>query len=69
MLKNCLHRVADFLKGRPESEKLLILSLAVGVVSGLAAVILETLAHSIKHTLTSWFHGELDNVLFLVYPG
>lgn len=69
MVKNFLHRVADFLKGRPESEKLLILSLAVGVVSGLAAVILETLAHSIKHTLTSWFHGELDNVLFLVYPG
>ncbi len=53
----------------PEKNKLLILSLAVGICSGLAAVLLETLVRTIHHALTSWFDGSADNYLYLVYPG
>ena len=57
------------LRSLSEKNKLLILSLVVGISSGLAAVFLETLVRAIHHGLTSWFDGALDNYLYLVYPG
>lgn len=42
------------LRSLSEKNKLLILSLVVGVSSGLAAVLLETLVKAIHHGLTSW---------------
>ena len=53
----------------PEKRKLIILSFVVGISSGLAAVLLESLVRAIHHGLTSWFDGCLDNFLYLVYPG
>lgn len=53
----------------PEKNKLLVLSLAVGICSGLAAVLLETLIKILHRGLTSWFSGVSDNYLYLVYPG
>lgn len=53
----------------PEKRKLIILSFVVGISSGLAAVILESLVRAIHRGLTSWFDGSLDNFLYLVYPG
>lgn len=53
----------------PEKRKLIILSFLVGISSGLAAVLLESLVRAIHHGLTSWFDGSLDNFLYLVYPG
>lgn len=53
----------------PEKRKLIILSFVVGISSGLAAVILESLVRAIHRGLTSWFDGILDNFLYLVYPG
>ena len=53
----------------PEKRKLIILSFVVGISSGLAAVLLESLVRAIHHGLTSWFDGSLDNFLYLVYPG
>ena len=47
----------------------IILSFVVGISSGLAAVLLESLVRAIHHGLTSWFDGSLDNFLYLVYPG
>lgn len=64
-----LARLRDMMRGLPEKNKLLILSLVVGISSGLAAVILETLVKSLHHILTSWFTGTIDNWLFLLYPG
>ena len=48
----------------------MVLSLLVGVLCGLAAVVLKSLIESIHHGLTFWF-GDNDawNYLFLVYPG
>ena len=58
-----------FLRGLPEKNKLLLLSLVVGISSGLAAVLLETLVRVIHRGLTSWFDSAGDNFLYLVYPG
>ena len=52
-----------------EKNKLMILSLVVGIACGLAAVILETLVHFIREGLTSWFDVGADYLLLLVYPG
>ena len=69
MIKRLLARLRDILRGAPEKNKLLLLSLAVGISSGVAAVILEILVKSIHKGLTFWFDGVVDNYLFLVYPG
>lgn len=69
MIKRLLVRLRDILRETPEKNKLLILSLVVGICSGLAAVVLETLVKSIHKGLTVWFSGGLDNYLFLLYPG
>jgi len=52
-----------------ESNKTLVLSLVVGILAGLAAVILKSAIEEIQHLLTSWFNGKFDNYLYLVYPG
>ena len=58
-----------FLRGLPEKNKLLLLSLVVGISSGLAAVLLETIVRAIHRGLTSWFVSAGDNFLYMVYPG
>ncbi len=67
--RKCPALLRDSMRNIPEKNKLLILSLAVGICSGLAAVLLETLVRTIHHALTSWFDGSADNYLYLVYPG
>ena len=67
--RKCPGLLRDSMGNIPEKTKLLILSLAVGICSGLAAVLLETLVRTIHHALTSWFDGSADNYLYLVYPG
>lgn len=57
------------MKQIPEKNLLLVLSLVVGISSGLAAVILTHTVHFIKHGLTSWFNNTNDYLLYLVYPG
>jgi len=61
-MKNALRRL-------PEKTKLVLLSIAVGLASGFAAVILSSLVEAIHHGLTSWFDGSRDNILYIVYPG
>ena len=53
----------------PEKNKLLILSLVVGICSGLAAVILHTLIHGIRSGLSSLLADRSDFLLFFVLPG
>lgn len=69
MVRRLIVTLRDTLRGLSEKNKLLILSLVVGISSGLAAVVLETLVKLIHNGLTSWFSGRIDNYLFLVYPG
>lgn len=69
IIRRRLASIRDHLRNVSEKNKLLVLSLAVGICSGLAAVLLETLVETIHHQLTFWFSGSADNYLLLVYPG
>lgn len=57
------------MRSLPDKNKLLILSLVVGISSGLAAVVLKKLIDFIHHGLTFWFKGGEANYLYLIYPG
>ena len=46
----------------------LILSVVIGFLAGLAAVVIKNLVHVLKHLLTQSFAVELHNYLFFVYP-
>ena len=52
-----------------EKELMLVLSLAVGIACGLAAVSLKLAIEFIHKGITSWFDGEAYNYLYLIYPG
>ncbi|MDX1283527.1 MAG: chloride channel protein [Draconibacterium sp.] len=45
-----------------------MLSLIVGLVSGLAALILKNLIHFVADKLTHWFSADSFSYLYLVYP-
>ena len=62
--------VRNFLNRMPERNLVLLLSLVVGILCGLAAVVLKLGIEHIHGALTSWF-GDKDsyNWLYLVYPG
>ena len=62
-------KIRQRMAGIPEKNLLLVLSLVVGIASGIAAVILTKLVEIIKEGLTSWMHGGGYNYLYLVYPG
>ena len=47
---------------------LLLLSLCIGLASGLAANLLKWLIHSIEHLLTKGFIITQGNIMYLVYP-
>ncbi len=52
----------------PERQFLYLLSLVVGIVSGLAALALKNLIHFVAEKLTHWFAIDSISYLFLVYP-
>ena len=62
-------KLKTLLRDIPEKNLLLILSLFVGICSGLAAVILTTLVEHIKDFLTSRIVTAGETVLYLVLPG
>ncbi|MEB2778961.1 chloride channel protein [Algoriphagus persicinus] len=47
---------------------ILILSGIIGILSGLAAVILKQSVHTIQHFLTEGFYKEYANFLYIIYP-
>ena len=59
----------EYLRRMPERNRVLILSVVVGMCCGLAAVLLTTLIRVIHSGLTSWFGNTKDIFLYLVYPG
>ena len=52
-----------------ERNQVLVLSVVVGLVVGLAAVLLKTLINLTQHGLHSVFGGSLNGILYLVLPG
>lgn len=61
--------IKEALRRLPERNRVLILSVVVGLSCGLAAVLLVSLIHWIHSGLTSWFGNARDIYLYLVYPG
>jgi len=51
-----------------QRQFILILSLIVGILSGLAAVILKNTIHFVHRLLTEGFSVDSKNLLYLVYP-
>lgn len=69
-IRAALLPVKNLLNRMPERNLVLLLSLGVGLLCGLAAVVLKISIEYIHEALTSWFGGEDNyNVLYLVYPG
>lgn len=69
-IRAALLPVKNLLNRMPERNLVLLLSLGVGLLCGLAAVVLKISIEYIHEALTSWFGGKDGyNVLYLVYPG
>ncbi|SDC25864.1 chloride channel protein [Williamwhitmania taraxaci] len=66
--KSFLFRLLFWLRAMPPKRLIIILSFAVGIMSGLAAVVLKQLIHFVKFFLTSWFPVESESYLYLAYP-
>ena len=47
---------------------ILILSFIIGLISGLAAVVLKNTVHHTSHFLTHWFNIEKFNIAYALYP-
>ncbi len=69
MLRLTLFKIKTFLGGMPEQRLLLFLALAVGLCSGIAAVILKKLVHFVQWILTGWFNTPADSFFYFLYPG
>ena len=61
--------ITEWIKGdHTEKQIVLMISLMVGVCTGLTAFVLKSLIAEIKHLLTSEFAAEDTNLLYLVFP-
>ena len=69
IISNIISPLRQLLRKMSERDVMMVLSLFVGVACGLAAVTLKLAIEFIHHSLTSWFHGEAYNFLYLLYPG
>ena len=69
MIKSILHKLKSKAASMPESKLLIILSLVVGLGSGIAAVVLKQMVHFVEWILTGWFNTPADSFLYLLYPG
>ena len=68
-LLSMLGKLLTIFRNMQERNKLLILSLLVGIASGIAAVILLKLIHLIQRLLASALDGSTHALLYLVLPG
>lgn len=69
MIKNIISKLNRKAASIPESRLLIILSLVVGLGSGVAAVVLKKMVHFVEWILTGWFNTPADSFLYLLYPG
>ncbi|MBQ2912690.1 MAG: chloride channel protein [Bacteroidales bacterium] len=69
MINSIINKLKSKVAGMPESKLLIILSLVVGLGSGIAAVLLKQMVHFVEWILTGWFNTPADSFLYLLYPG
>ncbi len=53
----------------PQRQFMILMSLVIGMMSGLAAVILKNIIHLTEHWLTHGLHIESSNYIYFLYPG
>lgn len=69
MAERILHRfLAWRLKHIPHRQFVIILSLVIGVMGGLAAILLKNTVHYTSVLLTNWLSIESASVLYFAYP-
>ena len=69
MKVNIFHRLNDLRPDKVDQQRLIILlSLVVGIASGLAAVMLKNIVHFTNYHITRDFHFERENYLYLALP-
>jgi len=69
MKTNIFHRLNTLRPGRIDQQRLIILlSLVIGIASGLAAVMLKNIVHLTNYHITRDFHFERENFLYLALP-
>lgn len=69
LFSNLLAKISKWLKSMPERTMFIIVAFVVGLLSGLAAVILKSLIHLIQNSLLSWSSPEVSTYLYLLLPG
>ena len=69
VIRDILAPLRRLLMKLSERDVMMVLSLIVGILCGLAAVLLKSSIVFIHHHLTSWFDSEAYNALYLIYPG
>lgn len=69
MIRSILYKLKNYIGAMPESRMLIVLSLVVGLGSGIAAVLLKQMVHFVEWILTGWFNTPADSFLYLLYPG
>ncbi len=69
MRTNIFHRLNTLRPDRIDQQRLIIiLSLVIGIASGLAAVMLKNIVHFTNYHITRDFHFEKENYLYLALP-
>lgn len=63
-----MNRLDQIVRRISEKNKIYILSLLVGLLSGSAAFILKNFVHSVSHFLTRHFKASSESYFYLAYP-
>ena len=51
-----------------DRQYIYILSVVVGILAGISAIVIKKSAHFIEHLLTSSFANQYENYLYFFYP-
>jgi CIC family chloride channel protein len=68
-LKKRISKIKEWILSLQERQRLIILSVAVGLFCGISAVLLKFSIDGVKWMLTSWFNTDKDSLFYLIYPG
>lgn len=68
-MKKRISKIKEWILSLQERQRLIILSVAVGLFCGISAVLLKFSIDGVKWMLTSWFNTDKDSLFYLIYPG
>ena len=68
-LKKVIGELLCRIRQLPENRLLFLMSIIVGLGSGVAAVILKHSIHFVAWMLKGWFNTPAESILYFIYPG